>query len=200
MKTPQQRTVGAADSAPPEARPVPRSQAPSSAVGHARFPTQHGAVLGRARGRGVGASPSSRGGACCSRSALLRPHGAGDRGVSPLLLAPRVQDVARVPVPARAGRAVIRAEGRAVVGRPSPPPSQALRQPQRHPFGAPAAASGTRTSAGSSSATGTTPTPRLISDLAKFPELRILNHSARDAPAGDRARRRLLVCWAAGRR
>ena len=45
----------------------------------------------------------------------------------PLLLAPHLQDVALVPVRARARRAERRAEGRAVVGRAPPQAPQALR-------------------------------------------------------------------------
>ena len=70
-------------------------------------------------------------------------------GVPPLLLAPLVQDVARVPVPARARRADVGAEGRAVVGEPPPLAPQVLGHARATSTRRGSAASGTRTSAGS---------------------------------------------------
>ena len=51
---------------------------------------------------------------------LLRAHVRGDGRLPPLLLAPHVQDVARVAVRARAPRHLELAEGRHLVGRASP--------------------------------------------------------------------------------
>ena len=105
------------------------------------------------------------------RGADVRDH----RRLSPLLLASHVQDQPRVPVRPRAARDDERAEGRAVVGRAPPQPPQVLRRARGHPLAACSAASGGRTSAGSSAAAHARDRLDRIKDFAKYPELRWLD-------------------------
>ena len=95
------------------------------------------------------------------------------------------------------GAQIVGAEGRAVVGEPPPPPPQALGRRRRTSTRRGGAASGTRTSAGSSSPTGTHTNTALVGDLAKFPELRFLNHSAVSLLPAVALGARVLSCSAA---
>src|SRR6185369_9496007 len=78
----------------------------------------------------VGAGPGRR--------RLLCADVPGHRRVPPLLLAPRVQDLARVPAGPGPGRAERGTEGGALVVRPSPLAPQALGYAARRPLGPPA--------------------------------------------------------------
>jgi hypothetical protein len=86
------------------------------------FPARQHAVLGGARRC---AGRRGRAGAFAGRHRagprrVLRAHAAGDRRLPSLLLAPVVQDVARVPAGPRRAGAELGAEGRALVGEPPP--------------------------------------------------------------------------------